>query len=191
MSENLTGKKSWVHRANDNRITASDFDKKYRIVRILRDNFNMNALGLIDEFYYFRDKLTNEVKIDRGNPQDVTNMQSLFRKYEIQKMDLYVKQRKPDVIVEVDGLEHGFFDEMTESQQTIDRNQNYAAGGYKKENKNFLLITTEDLKEDDNVLVTMIEYQLGIRAIQIYLIPLMRGTDFLNTPYHFHSRLQK
>lgn len=161
----ITNKRSFVHQANKNRSSSSDFDKKARVVGILRDSFGIHAIGIADEFYYFRDKNTNQVKIDTTNPKDVLTKEEMFRKYQVQRMDLYVKQRYPDIIIEIDGLEHGFFDEITESQQTTDRNLNYKLGGYTEEKKNYLKLTTEDLKEEDETLVTIIEYKLGLKAI--------------------------
>lgn len=161
---NITNKRAYIHKANQERDSASDFDKKWRVVRIFRDFFGLNALGLVDEFYYFRHKFDNKVIIDRGNPVGPeTNIKMLFQTYEINKMDLFIKARWPDIIIEIDGLEHGFFDEMTESDQTHDRDLNYKKGKYSEENKNYLKLTTEDLKENDDSLATLISSKLGIR----------------------------
>ena len=163
MTDNLTNKRAFVHQANKNRTEASDLMKKHRIVKLLHNRFGLNALGLVDEFYYFRDRITNQVKISRSNPNDVSTIHELFSKYEVQRMDLYINSAPLGIIIEIDGLEHGFFDDITESEQTTDRNLNYKKGGYSKENKNYLLFTTKDLEEDDDSLVTLTKYTLGIR----------------------------
>lgn len=156
MSDNITNKRSYIHEARKRMQNASDLDKKYRIVQILHKHFKLNALGLVDEFIYCRERETNKVTISRF----ITGID--FNKYQINRIDLYISQRKVDVIIEIDGLSHGFFDEITQSQQTIDRDLNYSLGGYTKENKNYVKLTTKDLEEDDGILVTLLSKYLGV-----------------------------
>ena len=158
--------RSHIHRANKNRTEASDLGKKIRIAQLLKKEFGLNALGLVDEFIYFRNKATDASQIDRFNPSDVKTKQELFAKYQVQKIDLYVKTKGwYGIIIEIDGFEHGFFDEITESEQTTDRNNNYRLGGYTEEKKSLVIITTEDLKLDDNSLAILLSLKLGMHRI--------------------------
>ena len=158
--------KSHIHRANKNRTEASDLGKKIRIAQLLKKEFGLNALGLVDEFIFFRNKATNASQINRHNPSDVKNKEEMFAKYQVQKIDLFAKTKGwYGIIIEIDGFEHGFFDDITESEQTTSRNENYRLGGYTEENKNLVIITTEELKLDDNSLAILLSLKLGMHRI--------------------------
>lgn len=163
MSENLTRKRSFIHKDNRNRTESYDLMRKWRIVRLLRQHFDLIALGMVDEFLYCRDKKTNEIVIERNI--DVTEEETvvtMLYKYQINRIDLFIKNHVPQRIVEIDELYHGFYDELTTTQQTIDRNANYALGGFTEKDKTLIIITKRDIEREDAELIQILAEKLGV-----------------------------
>lgn len=173
----ITNKRSYVWKDRKERPSQSDTGKKYRVIKILRDCFKLNALGLVDEFIYARNKETNQVIISRWFEQSEeatlkgidsnTHQRSLFHTHKVNRIDLFIPQANPQRIIEIDGLYHGFGDEITESQQTHDRNLNYRQGGFTEERKTLVILTDDDMKNDDLALKYILEAKLGIRSIPL------------------------
>jgi len=160
MNDNLTNKRAYIHQARKGMTQASDLDKKYRIVNLLHKHFKINALGMVDQYIYARNKESNQIIITTFSEDS-----NLFMTHEVNSIDLFIKADVVQRIIEIDGLEHGFFDKITESKQTTDRNTNYKLGGYTEENKRLVVLTTEDMKKDDAALVETLESKLGLRAL--------------------------
>ncbi len=167
MSENLTNKRSFVHQANRKREEASDLAKKWRIVKLLKKHFEIIALGMVDEFYYCRDRSTNEFMIDRSlNETPEQQKHQMVSRYQINKIDLFIKTTLPHKIIEIDGLEHGLFDEITETQQTTDRNLNYGLGGFTEKDKTLIILTKNDMELNDEFLVQVLAEKLGVKRLR-------------------------
>lgn len=167
MSDNLTNKRSYVHQANKNREESSDLGKKWRIVKLLKKHFEIIALGMVDEFFYCRDRSTNEFIIDRSlNETPEQQKHQMLARYQINKIDLFIKTTLPHRIIEIDGLEHGLFDQITETQQTTDRNLNYGLGGFTEKNKTLIILTKNDMELSDEFLVQVLADKVGVMRLK-------------------------
>jgi predicted MPP superfamily phosphohydrolase len=144
----------WMHYARKNRTEQVDLDDKNRIIQLLRKNFGLIALGLVDEYYYLRHKQTNQVIITQS-----FDLSQKISEYQINKIDLFIKQAVPQRIIELDGGYHGF-DELTASRQTVSRNQNYELGGFSEAKKTLIILTENDLKQSDESLVEILRQKL-------------------------------
>jgi len=131
----------------------SDLEKKFRIINLLRDNFKLYALT---EFRYLRDRKTDEVLLKADDEVQVT--QATHERYQVNLPDLYIKIQ--DIIIEIDGGQHGFNDEITKNSQTNTRNDNYAIGGYLEENGKLIVLTDADLVQEEEKLIDLLRVKL-------------------------------
>jgi len=131
----------------------SDLEKKFRIINLLRDNFKIYALT---EYRYLRDRKTDEVLLKADDEVQIT--QATHERYQVNLPDLYI--RVQDIILEIDGPQHGFNDGVTRNSQTNTRNDNYAIGGYLEENGKLVILTDADLALDDDKLIDLLRVKL-------------------------------
>lgn len=118
---------------------------------------------MVDEFFFCRNRTTNAYMIERNldeTPDE--NKHQLLASYQINKMDLFIKNHVPQRIIEIDGLQHGLFDIITESQQTTDRNLNYNLGGFNEADKTLIVLTKVDMERDDEDFVQILAFKLGL-----------------------------
>lgn len=94
----MRGVKAHIHRANKKRDSESDIPDKFRVAKILKDNFGIIAL-------------TDEVVLTPGG----------YANY--RKPDLYNKTRK--IAFELDGIIHGYGDEVSQREKDWRKLEDY------------------------------------------------------------------
>jgi len=139
----LDGKKSHIHRANKNRLVESDFDRKARVQSYIGVGYNSAQYQTI--------KLPSG-KFGKRNPDIVMNICGF------------------DVPVELDGGVHGYNDELTETEKTKTRNDDYVRDGYLP-----IIINHEQLKE------LKISEELYTKCAIILFEPIYRAMSRLGT----------
>jgi hypothetical protein len=153
-------KMQYVWLANKKRDEEQDLMQKNKVIRVLKEKFGIIALGLIPNVY-LRDRESNQVQI-------VTNFEGeskldIYNKYEINLPDLYIKNSKNPILIEIDGPIHGYDDDVSRSQQTKLRNDNYSKGGFTEDRGNLVIISSDDvINHDDDDLAQILKNKLGI-----------------------------
>lgn len=100
----ITNKRSWIHKARKEREGEGDIPEKFKVIRILRDHFDLHGL-------------TGECICDWED-------QALPPKIiEFRFPDIFIKTEQ--IAIELDGEYHGFGDDLTISDQTVQRNLFY------------------------------------------------------------------
>jgi hypothetical protein len=97
------GKKSHIYKANKNRLVESDFNRKIQVQSYIGSGYNSEQYQTL--------------KTPHG-------------RYQQRKPDILIKICGYYVPVELDGGCHGYNDEITETEQTKTRNDDYTKSGY-------------------------------------------------------------
>ena len=120
----ITGKKSWIHKARKERETEVDLPEKSKVLKILFDHFKLYGT-------------LNEVVLVPSGP--------LYP-------DILIKRHEPQIAIELDGLYHGWGDDITTSTGTYKRNAKYAESDVK-----LIIISKAVTEYDDGLIIEALE----------------------------------
>ena len=148
--ENLTNKRSWVHRANRLREGEQDLDDKAKVARIMKGYFGLSCI--------YHDLFIGIHKRHRYWMRELTKEQLDSNDYWPHKPDLIVTNHKFPMIIEIEGGVH-FFTERG-IQQTNERNRHYESAGIR-----LIWLLKSEVQNTDTRLASIIGEHLELYGI--------------------------
>ena len=135
MPDPITNHRAWIHYHNRRRDSEGDMAYKFYLIKIIREEMNLHALT--GEYLIFDKRTEERVYL---LPQNIGTKQEFWEKYIIHLPDLFIKNHRPQIVIEIDGPVHW----MTQKgiNQTNSRNEHYE---WDSENLKFIWLLNQDL----------------------------------------------